>query len=58
MSAAGPEQKLQQAEVAVVKAQVAYSKAHDGSKMLCGQEIEGTRAADGREANTETYNDR
>ncbi len=37
MSEAGLEQRLQQAEAAVVKAQAAYDKAHDGSKTLCGQ---------------------
>ncbi len=37
MSEAGLEQRLQQAEAAVVKAQAAYDTAHDGSKTLCGQ---------------------
>ena len=37
MSEAGLEQRLQRSEAAVVKAQAAYDKAHDGSKTLCGQ---------------------
>ena len=37
MSGAGLEQRLRQAEAAVVKAQAAYDTAHDGSKTLCGQ---------------------
>ncbi|DBA77224.1 TPA: hypothetical protein ACH3X1_009795 [Trebouxia sp. C0004] len=37
MSEAGLEQRLRQAEAAVVKAQAAYDSAHDGSKTLCGQ---------------------
>ena len=37
MSEAGLEQRLRQAEAAVVKAQAAYDTAHDGSKTLCGQ---------------------
>ena len=37
MSEAGLEQRLRQAEAAVVEAQAAYDTAHDGSKALCGQ---------------------
>ncbi|DBB05698.1 TPA: hypothetical protein ACH3X1_012307 [Trebouxia sp. C0004] len=37
MSEAGLEQRLRQAEAAVVKAQAAYDTAHNGSKTLCGQ---------------------
>ena len=37
MSGAGLEQRLRQAEAAVVEAQAVYDTAHDGSKTLCGQ---------------------
>ncbi len=61
MSEAGLEQRLQRAEAAVVKAQAAYDKAHDGSKdavwsAALGRK-EGTGAAE-READTETYSNR
>lgn len=37
MSEAGLEQRLRQAEAAVVRAQAAYDTAHDEGKMLCGR---------------------